>query len=170
MGQLRFHQERIFEHATLRINYTSYDVRREYDTINPSTPSRFVMLPADRSQDPTSHRFLYVKVIGIFHANVKYQMQPPRRMDFVRVRWLDYDYNQPAGWEELKLDRVGYQKCRADADVLNSFDFINPADIVRSCHLIPDFRAGIDTNLLRGPTSMSWDNDLGDWRYYYVNR
>ncbi|CCO29819.1 hypothetical protein BN14_03840 [Rhizoctonia solani AG-1 IB] len=73
-------------------------------------------------------------------------------MDFVHVRWLYYDYEQPGGWDTFRLDRVG--------------------DIIRAAHLIPDFQSGASTALLDTPHSLSHDdpNRGTDWCYYYVNR
>ena len=36
---LQILEERIYQHHTLRVNYTTYDMRREQDTINPERTS-----------------------------------------------------------------------------------------------------------------------------------
>lgn len=164
----------MYRHKTLRINYTSYDVLRQQDVLNPSTPQCFVLLPAiHEPTEPDSHPFIYAKVIGVYHAKITYQGGPPRRMDFLHVRWLYYDSSQPGGWDFCRLDRLGYEVCRTEQDVLDSFDFVDPTDVIRGVHLLPDFHSGIATDLLNNQpgNSIAHDNPRhGDWRYYYVNR
>ncbi|CAE6459848.1 unnamed protein product [Rhizoctonia solani] len=170
---LRFYQERMRRHKTLGINYTSYDVLRQQDPLNPSTSNRFVMLasnPTSGSESP-DHPFLYAKILGIYHTKVTYKGQRPERMDFVHVRWLYYDFDRPGGWDNQRLDRLGYLTCRTDEDILDSFDFIDPEDIVRACHLIPDFHSGTISDLLSSARSLAHDDPgFGDWSRYYVGR
>lgn len=170
LGKLQFHRGHIYRHHTLRINYTSYDILRQQDVINPSTSRCFVLLSADTEQQESTHPFLYAKVLGVYHANVAHQGRLPQRMNFVHVRWLPYDYTRIGGWDECRLDRLSYEKCQNDQDVLNSFDFIDPNDIIRAAHLIPDFSSGISDGLLRHPSSVARDGPHGDWMGYYVNR
>jgi hypothetical protein len=161
----------MYKHKTVRINYTSYDVIRQQDVINPSTPHRFVLLPAEFDEDAQGHPFLYAKILGVYHANVIYNGRPPHRMEFVHVRWLYYDYDRPGGWNTRRLDHVSYETCRTDQDILDSFDFVDPKDIIRAVHLIPNFCLGISRNLLNTQHSIGHDNpEFGDWQHYYVNR
>ncbi|CAE6528447.1 unnamed protein product [Rhizoctonia solani] len=168
----------MYQHKTLRINYTSYDVRRQQDVINPSTPSRFIFLPSETSNsdfehaNSNHHPFLYAKVLGIYHAEVSYRNCAPRRMDFIHVRWLYYDHDHPGGWDAFRLDRVGYEPCDTEEDNLDSFDFVDPNDVVRMAHMIPDFRSGPTNDFLLTSHSVAHDHrEHGtDWKYYYVNR
>ncbi|CAE6461675.1 unnamed protein product [Rhizoctonia solani] len=137
--------ERLYAHATLQINYTSYDVRRQQDTINPKSTCRFIILPADTSS--SAHPFLYAKVLGIYHASVRFDRRPAKRMNFLWVRWLDYDEKEPGGWDVCRLDRVFYGKCRNDLELMNAFGFVAPHHIIRAAHLIPDFECGTTTPL-----------------------
>ncbi|PBK66616.1 hypothetical protein ARMSODRAFT_890345, partial [Armillaria solidipes] len=57
----------IYSHQILCINFTSYDVRYNQDTINPCTHSNIMMLVSDLDDE---HPYLYARVIGIFHAKV----------------------------------------------------------------------------------------------------
>ncbi|CUA67885.1 Maltodextrin phosphorylase [Thermococcus litoralis DSM 5473] [Rhizoctonia solani] len=172
--EVRLHRDRMYRHKTLRINYTSYDVLRHQDLLNPSTSNRFIMLPA-QSEDGSipPHPFIYAKVLGVYHAQVSYGKTVPRREDFVHVRWLYYDTDtaRRGGWDECRLDRISYEQCCTDQDLLDSFDFIHPSDIIRAVHLIPDFQSGRSDNLLTFPNSIAHDNDEHwDWSHYYVNR
>ncbi|KAF8760115.1 hypothetical protein RHS01_02138 [Rhizoctonia solani] len=126
---IRFHQDRMYRHKTLRINYTSYDVS---------------------------------------YGNVV-----PRREDFVHVRWLYYntDEARQGGWDECRLDHIGYEQCYTDQDLLDSFDFVHPSDIIRAVHLIPNFQSGSSGTLLNFAKSIAHNSEEHwDWKYYYVNR
>lgn len=169
IGRIRFHQERMYRYNMLWINYTSYDVLRQQYVINPSNSRCFVLLPTEFDTDSNAHPFSYAKIIGIYHAKIIYGNQLAQRIDFVHVRWLYYDENQPGGWDTGRLDRVGYETCQTDQDILDSFDFVNPCDIIRAAHLIPDFKSGI-TTFLRGPSIAHDNEEHGDWFAYYVNQ
>jgi hypothetical protein len=151
----------------MRINYTTYDVRRKQDTINPATPHRDVIVMAENDDD-SEHPFLYARVIGIFHANIIYTGSPavdyrPRRLEFLWVRWYELDPKAPAGgWANLTLDRLRFPPMATE----NAFGFIDPADVVRSSHIVPQFAAGkryVSEGLSRCA------RDSGDWKSYYVN-
>ncbi|CAE6538191.1 unnamed protein product [Rhizoctonia solani] len=165
LHKVTIQNDRLYSHATLQVNYTSYDVRRLQDTINPRSPYRFIVLPADT--DAHAHPFLYAKVLGIYHANVRFDGRPARRMNFLWVRWLDYDEEAPGGWDVCRLDRVFYGKCRNDFELMNAFGFVAPHHIIRAAHLIPDFESG--TTNPPGRTLVS-DNEESDWKHHYVSR
>ncbi|CAE6398632.1 unnamed protein product [Rhizoctonia solani] len=172
---LQIHEGRLHRHKTLRINYTSYDILRQQDSLNSSTSHCYALLATNFDQEPDSeeatHPYIYAKIIGVYHANVVYRGRRPKRIDFVHVRWLYYDYDSPGGWDHGRLDRVSYQECQTDQDVLDSFDFVHPSDIIRATHLIPGFVDGTTTAYL-GPTrSIAHDEaECEDWKFYYVNR
>ncbi|QRV90230.1 hypothetical protein RhiJN_18248 [Ceratobasidium sp. AG-Ba] len=172
LGQVQFQKGRMYRHRTLRINYTTYDVHRDQDVLNPSTSNCFVVLPAEVGPDLDDHPFVYAKVLGVYHAKVSCgNGNLPRRMDFVHVRWLYYDYKRPGGWETNRLDRLSYIKCDSDQDIADSFDFVDPKNIIRAAHLIPEFAAGTTSQFLQAGSSIAHDNDdQTDWNGYYVNR
>ncbi|KAH7904570.1 hypothetical protein BJ138DRAFT_1018968 [Hygrophoropsis aurantiaca] len=64
--------ERFYRHNIMRINYTSYDVRRAQDVINPNISHHNIMMLAPPG-DP--HRFCYARVLGIYHANASEKVQ-----------------------------------------------------------------------------------------------
>lgn len=160
---------RIYRHQILRINYTTYDVRRTDDIFNPNTEHCDIML-LHRSESGDSedrHRFCYGRIIGVYHANVQYigpgmKDYLPRRMDFLHVRWLERVPQQDLhGLEALQFTDTGDPA---------TFDFVDPADVLRGCHLIPAFKHGKlqrehDAML---PASIAGDSE--DWNYYYINR
>jgi hypothetical protein len=56
----------IYVHKALWVNFTTYDNRRDQDTINPHTHSDIMMLSRDES-----HPYYYARVLGIYHAMVQ---------------------------------------------------------------------------------------------------
>ncbi|KAG8790271.1 hypothetical protein FRC12_012345 [Ceratobasidium sp. 428] len=75
-------------------------------------------------------------------------------MDFVHVRWLYYDYDQPGGLDTCRLDWLTYETGHEDQDMLDLFDFVDPGDIIRASHLIPDFESDKES----------------EWNSYHVSR
>jgi hypothetical protein len=165
----------------MRINYTTYDVRRAQDTINPNTDHRDIMLlspqsfTGDNSESAQGHQYRYARALGIYHANVIYMIQNCyhlRRMEFLLVRYFDTVENLPvqAGWSAAQLDQVRFCPMKLD-DV---FGFVDPEQVIRACHLIPRFCGGKSQPALMGgegakPLS-AFARDHEDWKVYYVNR
>lgn len=101
MDEVLFKHDRLYRHQILRINYTTYDIRRKQDTINPSTPRRYIMVLANKEADD-DHPYAYARVIGIFHANVIYAGArradySSQRMEFLWVRWYELDTSEALG-------------------------------------------------------------------------
>jgi hypothetical protein len=163
-----FWSNRIYKHNLLRINYTTYDVRRSQDIINPNTPHRDVMLLSDE-EDDDPHHFRYARVLGIYHVNIVYTGPDsldytPRRLDFLWVRWFQSFGTRPARWADFRLDSVHFPPMAND----NAFGFVDPRDVLRGCHIIPTFRHG---QIHRDAISLSrCAEDAQDWRCYNVNR
>jgi hypothetical protein len=175
----------MYKHRIFRINYTTYDVRRDQDVVNPGTSHCNIMMLADSEStpnedapgiiSPTHHHFLYARVLGIYHVNVIY-VGPgmvdynPQRFEFLWVRWYKphpLDHNQL-----YRLDQLTFLPVTSP----DAFGFVDPADVVRSCHIIPRFASG-----RRFPVGQDHEahHDVGlsicchdsrDWNYYYVNR
>jgi len=155
----------LYFHATLKVHYTTYDVRRGQDTINCTNLNRErsnVMVLADE-EGSNQHQYWYARVLKIFHADVRRSgADKAERMDFLWVRWYGREPAYQAGWKRERLDRIG---------VLNSPDeqlgFLDPNAVVRACHLIPAFAHGRTEQFL-GPSL--YRHKDGDYAYYYVNR
>lgn len=161
----------MYRHKTMRINYTTYDMRRDYDTINSRTHP-FVMVPSPETE-PGSHPFWYACVLGVFHAEVQHTGQHsrnfrPQKMEFLWVRWLGIVPGHSFGRKKARLPKIGFVP---DADEF-AFGFLDPAYIVRGCHLIPSFVDGKSTELLsadlEGTTEARPDGGCDDWANYYV--
>ena len=163
---------RLYSHKVLRINYTAYDVCRAQDTINPSTPRRYVMLTAHNDQQSQdSHPFWYAQVLGIFHAWVVHsgphsKSLVPQKVDFLWIRWFGVEPGHRTGWKALRLDHVGFV---GDKEGSPNFGFLDPANVLCAAHLIPAFAYGRTTVFL-GPSLIRENQDEEDWESFYVNR
>lgn len=167
LAHVHIKQNVIYSHATARVNYTTYDIKRDFDVINCNTGHRDVMLKAC-DDVPTQHPFWYARVLGIYHANVYFGgslKNQSQRIDFFFVRWFGHDPDWKGGPAARRLDRIGWVP---EHDASGAFGFLNPAYVVRACHLIPAFSEGKTTRLL-SPSNM-WDSRSGDWVNYYVSR
>ncbi|RXW16536.1 hypothetical protein EST38_g9319 [Candolleomyces aberdarensis] len=119
------------------------------------------------------HPYWYARVRGIFHAKVYVNdpnsMAPTRQQDVevVWIRWLGVHYPHRHGWRAKHLPKVGFVEPSDDGSAI--FDFVDPTDIIRAVHLIPDFESGQSTNGL-GPTLARPESDKDvDWNFFYVN-
>ena len=164
--------DRFYRHNLMRLNYTTYDVRRAQDIVNPSTSHCNIILLADHVGNVVDgvslHPYIYACVLGIFHANVTY-VGPgiadyrSRRIDFLWVRWYQY-VEESAGWDASTLDRVCFPPMADD----DAFGFVDPDDVLRGCHIIPQFSRGLRHSDGSGISRCA--DDSSDWHFYYINR
>lgn len=152
--------DRMYSHKVLRINYTSYDIRRSQDCVNPRTSSSDIMvLSAD-----DDHPYWYARVIGIFHVMARYKNEAARQMDFVWVRWFGFDSSHRWGLKVKRLPRVGF----LDGNESCAFGFIDPASIIRAVHLLPVFNLGRTTRILSPSIARRKSEKDEDWIRFYV--
>lgn len=172
--------DKIFSVQTCRLYYTSYDIRRKSNTINPTTGSDIMVRapPPDQSDETEIYEpFWYARVIGIYHAKV-YTTHPHvrdggqvRRMNFLWVRWFGSEPNYKHGFHEGRLPKIGFVPSTDDL----AFGFLDPAHVIRSCHLVPAFAAGRTTALLPYAKSIARCSGVGtpteidDWTNFYVD-
>jgi hypothetical protein len=161
--------DRMYQHNISRFNYTTYDVRRAQDVINPKTPHCNVMvLRADDDTGNQDHRYIYGKVLGVYHINVIFIGSgmvdyTPLRLEFLWIRWYE-PMDQRSAWETSTLDRVTFPPMADE----HSFGFLDPADVLRGCHVIPSFASGKRHHDGLGMSACAQDKH--DWCEYYVNR
>jgi hypothetical protein len=67
-NHIRLKNNQFISLQTLRINYTTYNVRRDQDTINPRNHADVMMLSPE--DDPGAHPYWYARVLGVFRAQV----------------------------------------------------------------------------------------------------
>ena len=167
----------MYTHRILHINYTTYDLQHSQDSINVHTHPDVMLLSGQADDDgDDSHLFLYTRVVKIFHTNIRDMRNPgsdSQQMDVLFIRWFHVDHSAPGGFATKCLHWLEFIPEFADSE---SFSFVDPADILRGCHIIPAFAYGQTDELLcpslgRGEHG-SWDKLLRkdmDYRYYYVN-
>lgn len=170
----------MYAHKVIKFNYTTYDMRRDQDVLNPGTSHCNIMTLARRgagneASESDEHPFLYARVLGIFHVNVVYNGPGmidynPQRFDFLWVRWYDLEElavtgkgTKPKG-SPFHLDRLAFPSLNAEGAI----GFLDPANVLRSCHIIPAFSKG--KRYLDGQGLSKHARDSGDWKNYYVSR
>ncbi|KAK7461457.1 hypothetical protein VKT23_008634 [Stygiomarasmius scandens] len=168
--------KRIYLHQTVRFNYTTYDCRRDQDSVNPKRHADIMMLSADTETD--SHPYIYARVIGVYHVNVRHwgpksTSSKVQRMDILFVRWFQRDMTYQCGWEAKRLPRLQFLPSNDE----DAFGFVDPNTVIRGCHLLPGFAHGYTNKYLDFPDSVGQVPrltteglvvDEDDWKYYYV--
>ena len=162
----------LYIHKTVRVNYTSYDMRRQQDVVNPSSKPDVMVLSCEDDDD--AHPFWYARVIKIFHVFVLHHISAPqveqtpmepKRMDILWVRWFGLDTDARGGWSKKRLHGILF----IPSDEPGAFGFIDPEQIIRGVHLIPNFpRERTDSRLPPSIVRPANDKDE-DWDSFYVN-
>ncbi|KAL1724716.1 hypothetical protein EV714DRAFT_222555, partial [Schizophyllum commune] len=163
-NEIIFERGRIYKHKVIRHNYTSYDVRRRQDLLNPRTHADFMVL----SDNDEEHPYWYGRVLGIFHADVldvAVVGSCSQRIEFAYVRWFAMDKSYRHGFRAKRLPRVHFLPAE-DAD---AFGFIDPKDIIRAVHAIPAFAHGRTAMHLPGQTMARPHGESDDWKYHYIS-
>ncbi|KAF9056750.1 hypothetical protein BDP27DRAFT_1242376 [Rhodocollybia butyracea] len=119
-----------------------------------------------------THPYWYAQVIGLFHADVVHYdaktgcIRSRKQMEFLWVRWLGTEPGYCDGSKTAKLPKVGFVP--EDDDF--AFGFLDPTQVIRGCHLIPDFCGGKTNTLLQtpGPTAARKPGQDSDWLNFYV--
>ncbi|THU88486.1 hypothetical protein K435DRAFT_679709, partial [Dendrothele bispora CBS 962.96] len=164
-SQLTFVHERIYKHKVLRINYTSYDMRRCQDSINPHIPDHSnVMVLVSGSDEVGADPYWYARVLGVFHVMAQHNQGQPCRFDFLWVCWYGIDSTYKYGWKYKRMPRIRFIDSTEDC----AFGFLDPACVIRAVHLIPAFSLG-STKAFLGPSIARQDCENNeDWYRYYV--
>ena len=172
-------------HKIIKFNFTTYDMRRDQDVVNSGSSHCNIMVLAqpDPRQLPDEHPFLYGRVLGVFHVNVIYSGpgavdHDARRFDCLWVRWYDLEVgksrdgtrknaksrSKTAEKPSRRLDRLSFLPWDAE----DAVGFIDPADVLRGCHIIPAFSTM--KSFPNGGGSSSCARDSEDWNAYYISR
>ena len=166
-------QERIYRCKTLRINYTTYDVGRDADTIDPKKYPDIMVKSPDTG--PDAQPFWYARVIGVFHAQVSSSHRDVgnekewHRMDFLWVRWFGMEPGRYRhGIRHARLPKIGF----VQSSDQYAFTFLDPAQVIRGVHVIPAFVEGRTSALLPAAKSVARilnPEEENDWVNFYVN-
>ena len=156
---------RIYEVKTMQANYTTYDMRRDYDIINPKKHADIISVTPDfdptTASSPSGHPFRYARVLGIYHANVVY-IQPGHEavietVFFLWVRWYHFDSSYNSGFQYCRLPRLS----PVALDDTDACGFLDPAEVIRGAHLIPAFA--------HGKNSIVDNSSQLPWNFFYMN-
>ncbi|KIK10901.1 hypothetical protein PISMIDRAFT_19979, partial [Pisolithus microcarpus 441] len=156
----------VIESTIVRVNYTTYDIRRKQDVMRPG--SGCFIMTLSREDGPNAHPFWYAQVLRALHINVLHVgpnawCRSPQDMELLWVRWLGVEPQYSWGFREARLPKVGFVP---EGDY-NAFGFLNPSFIIRGCHLIPSFSDGRTTALLQQGASVARhptnDDDWYGW-------
>jgi hypothetical protein len=164
--------DRMDQHNLLHVNYTAYDVQHSQDVVNASTSHHNIMMlaePSDSGDSTSDHLFRYARIIGVYHVNTVYVGHgmldyQPCCMEFLWVRCYENTGVMRNGWQDQQLNHIWFLSISKDG----AFRFVDPSDVLRSCHIIPAFARGklhIDN---KGLSLCAQDSE--DWIEYYVNR
>jgi hypothetical protein len=166
---IRIIDNRIYSAKVLRVNYTTYDVRRDQDSMNPRTNANVMVISPETG--PGAHPYWYARVLGVFHARVLHTgpsatNRSVQNMEFLWVRWFGIDPDHRYGHKVARLPKIGFVP---ESDPL-AFGFLDPSLVLRGCHLIPAFSDGRTSDLLTAPLTIARPPDeLNDWAAFYVN-
>ncbi|KAK7037661.1 hypothetical protein VNI00_010884 [Paramarasmius palmivorus] len=176
----------IYEHAKIRINYLTYDLRKDVDSVNPANHADIMTLSSAAEDDESEHPYMYGRVCGVYHANVRLWGDPKKSrgnklatLPFIWVRWYELDNSgrYRSGFKAKRLHRLRF--CLPDDPL--AFEFLDPHCVIRAVHLIPCFKSGMDErrnmldaeSLARRQKSRNAAGEkvveTKDWKYYYVN-
>jgi hypothetical protein len=172
-NEVLIQDNQLYFHKTLRVNYTSYDIRRQQDVVNPTSHPDVMVLSCEDGED--AHPFWYARVIKIFHIIVRhcpsapqteqYAQTEPQRMDVLWVRWFGLDADARGGWSKKRLHGISFIPC----DEPGAFGFLDPGQVIRGVHLIPNFsRDRTDSRLPPSIARPAADGNE-DWDSFYVN-
>jgi hypothetical protein len=164
---------KLFEVSTMTVNYTSYDIRRDHDLINPRSHPDIMVVSPDSETNDTSP-FWYARVLRIYHADVCTSHPDVRdhsthSMNILWVRWFGSEPDYKWGFSRARLPKIGFVEWNDPF----AFTFLDPAHVVRGCHLIPAFAEGRTSTLLPEGKSaarvlVTAEADLDDWLNFYV--
>ncbi|KAF5348418.1 hypothetical protein D9757_014394 [Collybiopsis confluens] len=159
--------DRMYIHdKVLRINYTTYDQRRCQDSINPRTHSDVMVLSPNNVDDDKP--YLYARVIGIYHVEAGLRNDPQnsssKRIDFLWVCWYVSADNRSC-WKSRRLPQVGF----VDGSDDGAFGFLDPAQVIRAVHLLPNFKEGRVSTILGPSMARRADEEDQDYQQYYIN-
>ncbi|KAJ3832060.1 hypothetical protein F5878DRAFT_654712 [Lentinula raphanica] len=139
-----------FSLKTCCINYTTYDVRRDQDTINPCNHADVMMLSGE--DQPGTHSYWYARVLGIYcttvissHSQANTAESGPQDFEFLWVCWLGVAPQHRSGSHY-------------------------PAQVIWACHLMPAFNDGRTGELLKTtqPTYAQKPGETDNWSYFYI--
>ena len=163
---VKFKTECIWRHKVLRLNYTTYDLRRKQDSLHPERQAN-IMIRAheDETEGAAWHPYWYARILGVYHAVVQHHDDPTgfHQMDFLWVQWYGRETSSPSGWSAKRLPRIG----PLSSDYDGVYGFLDPQEVICGVHLIPAFAHSSVYPPLSGVDARNPEE--GHWDLYYLN-
>lgn len=124
-----FRGNKLYRHKVVRVNYTTYDIRRAQDSLNPWTHADFMVLAHKDGDD--AFPYWFGRIIEVFHADIVHtgvasKSIEPQQMDFLWVRWFGRDLSHKSGFKAKCLHRLGF----LPDDQPGAFAFLDPQEII----------------------------------------
>ena len=160
---------KIYSSQVLRINFTTYNIHRDQDTVNLHTHSDIIVLSDE--DDPNAHPYWYTCVLRVFHLKTLH-LDPSamnhsvQHMDVLWVWWFGlvpgYQF-EPKAAQLLKIRFI------PETDLL-PFGFLNLSLVIHAAHLIPAFNKGCTTQLLTASwTAGQPPGETDNWAAFFVS-
>ena len=119
--------------------------------------------------------YCFAKIQGIMRVKALYTggaTNSSLEMDVLWVRWYRISNENEFGWENRRLPRVKFMADRYDKKC-QAYGFMDPRDVIRAVHLIPDFIRG---EVIRGEDEINpfrryinEEDTVKEYKRYYVN-
>jgi hypothetical protein len=161
--------DHIYSAKVFRVNYTTYDLRRDQDSMNPRTHCDVMVVSPEKG--PKAHRFWYARVLGVFHTKVLHtgaqsNNRSVQHIEFLWVRWFGIEPGYRSGSSCARLPKIGFVPGSDES----AFGFLDPSLVLRGCHLVPAFAGGRTSELLPtlSSTAARLPGETDDWINYYV--
>ena len=145
------------------------------ESANPRTHADIMVLSHEDGVDGRSaFPYWHARIVGIYHFVVQEKtdggvgLGPPLQMDVLFVRWYGFDSpDGQSGWRARQMHKVGFlPNTNANGP---AFGFLDPNEVIRMVHLIPDFTSDRTTELLTGQSMAIPDpHPEGEYSVYYV--
>jgi hypothetical protein len=130
----------------MQVHYTTYDLQREYDTINPRTHADVMVLSGEHSP---SHPYWYACVLGIYHLDTWLRGSSGetdiQHLEILHIRWFGPLRSYKSGMQHTRLPKVAFVE-ESDHD---AFGFLDPGQVIQGAHLIPAFASRCRVSSLR---------------------
>ncbi|KZT20130.1 hypothetical protein NEOLEDRAFT_1076288 [Neolentinus lepideus HHB14362 ss-1] len=129
--QFYFKHNHIYRHATAAFNFTRYNIRRDRNTVNPTTDKCNILVAREQSAEGGHrHPFGYARVLGVYHVQIQGDFVldgvEAAQFNFLWVRWYKYADEIPAGTAVHHLECLQFI-LRTDS---NAFGFLDPAHVI----------------------------------------
>jgi hypothetical protein len=158
-------------HPICTFNYTTYDQRRESDTVRSANLAGGFVVLAANDLEP-NFPFWLARVNLIFHVNVCARLPcgkyTSKRLDVLFINY--YHFYKRDDWTPRRLPSFTFGSiCGPSGRSVPDSAFLDPARVIRGAHVVPAFEAGHAASESVYPTSILPRLDGQAWESFYLN-